>query len=754
MKMNPAFSSRLPQPSSGAIPQCPTALANQWRRTVQAIVLVAGTFLAASVYSQTGFTDPPHDFSRFISCSDCHLNYIHPGLSMTNGPGNANVCLSCHVEGGIATTKPRANADQALPGPGLPASLSSQGDSHRWDSSLSGRLSFLGGASIRSSGTVQSSGVYTGRYGKTVTITISSPGNSGTARFEWFGTLPGGGGGTNLLTGAGISVGDGIAVSFFDGSAAPSFQAGDQWHLFLRPRLNPPDNPDLLARMDNGVMSCSTCHNQHSQEKNPFDPGAPDYAGEGTGEGRHLLRMDNDTDQMCLQCHATRHSTNSLALTHPVGMLPLADPFHQAPASLPLDKTEGKIRCSTCHQVHDSVSADGHLLRKSDPVSLCTECHTLANTTTPAQHLSPSASTAWPGGQYGSLYPAMAPDSPERGSCKVCHQIHGWPDPNNPTNNYPSLLVEREENLCFTCHDGSPSAKNIRAVFNQAYSHPATLYSGRHDPAEAGKPASYGQANRHAECTDCHNPHVLTVDASAPTAPAASAAQQGVPRVGVTNVNTTTVNYAYRGPKDPTPAKEYEICFTCHSSWTTQPAGQSNLAAEFNTQNPSFHPVEAAGKNLNINANSFVNGWNGSKLTFCSDCHSSDTGVRGPHGSQFRYLLKKAYTASPAQRTMSSAEICFDCHNYDTYANNNASTTVKGYSRFNPPNEGNGHTYHVGSRRYPCYTCHETHGSTTQPNLIVTGRSPGLNSYTRTANGGSCAPSCHGSQSYTVNYLR
>ena len=54
----------------------------------------------------------------------------------------------------------------------------------------------------------------------------------------------------------------------------------------------------------------------------------------------------------------------------------------------------------------------------------------------------------------------------------------------------------------------------------------------------------------------------------------------------------------------------------------------------------------------------------------------------------------------------------------------------------------------------PCYACHVTHGSTTLPFLLVVGRVPGIVSYSRTANGGTCAPSCHGSESYTVNYAR
>jgi hypothetical protein len=168
--------------------------------------------------------------------------------------------------------------------------------------------------------------------------------------------------------------------------------------------------------------------------------------------------------------------------------------------------------------------------------------------------------------------------------------------------------------------------------------------------------------------------------------------------------------------------------------------------------------VEAAGKNLNINANAFVAPWTASKLLYCTDCHTSDaTGLgaaRGPHGSLYNYILKKDYRASSSQRTTGTTELCFDCHRYDTYANNSASNAVQGYSRFNPPTFSTGHGYHVGNKRYPCYGCHETHGSSTLPALMVVGRSPGLNAYTQTANGGTCTPTCHSQKSYTINYAR
>jgi predicted CXXCH cytochrome family protein len=710
------------------------------------LLLAAALALA---FSPPAFAqDPPHARAQNVNCADCHISHHLYGDQADSTFANANLCLSCHQAGGTAFKLPLANAGQAQLAGTLLTAPRPSGTSHRWDGSLSGLVTSPSGLAA---GAVQLSGIYTGRYAGTYTLTITTGGSVGTAHFDWAGTAPGAGSGTNVLTGKSIPLEMGLTVSFVNFRPAPAYRVGDQWRLTVHPGLNLPGDLDLVFNMPAGQIVCSTCHDQHSQMKEPFDPAAPPYTTQTGGAGRHFMRLDNSTDQLCAQCHAGRFVTNALAGTHPVGILMSTNAGYHPPSNLPLGKSDGKLWCSTCHQVHGSPANDGSLLRAASETRLCTECHTLGGGS--AAHLLAGTGPLWPGGQYGSLLPADT-DPTHRGACGNCHRVHGWPDPASATNDYPHLLVEREENLCYTCHDGSPAVKNLRANFAKTYKHPVSL-ANRHTTAEEGVPARYGTANRHSECEDCHNPHALAGDNVPPVSPYASASLKGVPRVSVNNVNSNQVQYIFRGADDPTPAKEYEVCFTCHSGWTTQPAGQSNLAADFNEKNASFHPVEGPGKNLNINPAAFVNGWNPTRLTTCSDCHTSDDPtIRGPHGSTNQFILKRRTVASPARRAtttlMARDEQCFDCHNYDTYANNSASTTVKNYSRFSG---SEGHGYHVSSRRYSCYNCHETHGST-RPNLLVTGRSPGINTYTRTANGGSCNATCHGNESYSVTYPR
>ena len=182
--------------------------------------------------------------------------------------------------------------------------------------------------------------------------------------------------------------------------------------------------------------------------------------------------------------------------------------------------------------------------------------------------------------------------------------------------------------------------------------------------------------------------------------------------------------------------KEYELCYKCHSSygfdydlykttygrdmafnWTlnryaistdyTDPARATDIivpetdtAKEFNPLNQSYHPVLAKGpipgtKTLPWAENilfdeTFMPGYSASSYIKCSDCHTSDTsGVKGPHGSEQKYILKKPAPTTEPKITLTGwrmggypqlAEftnmswyvrtnniICYECHNIAYY---------------------------------------------------------------------------------------
>jgi predicted CXXCH cytochrome family protein len=420
------------------------------------------------------------------------------------------------------------------------------------------------------------------------------------------------------------------------------------------------------------------------------------------------------------------------------------------------DESPGE--CSQCHDEHASrqgAATSGpwpYLLFASDDNALCYTCHNISGSLSIYQGSVPygnsshglSSTMVWP----GPTPPGRS--SSDAGKCVNCHDAHGASD---ASGQIPAMTFAREEALCNACHNGSVARADVASEFRKLYRHPIEL-TGRHSEAEGADPAKFAAApvnNRHSECADCHNSHVAQPDSLPPAPPSASNRLLGVSRIRVLNGPAgARPAYTYSGPGDLVSPNEYELCFKCHSSWTTLPLGLPDLAVLFNPANPSFHPVEAAGKN-NIHPGAFANGWDSMRMAACTDCHSSDDGVRGAHGSSYEHILKKSYpvvTGSPS----SSTDLCFDCHNYSVYGDPNASGTVQAESRFNMP-KTSGHAFHAGSG-VRCYACHESHGSATLPALIFTGRNPGVVSYSQSSSGGTCLPTCHSAATYTVNYAR
>lgn len=418
----------------------------------------------------------------------------------------------------------------------------------------------------------------------------------------------------------------------------------------------------------------------------------------------------------------------------------------------------------SCGQCHIEKEGQGlkfamGLWRENDN-GLCFECHKSENMreSYPGRQIYEKSDHgtdprfAWPG-----------PTPPARrelggaGKCLNCHSPHGKEDRNGII---PSLLFAREEALCLTCHSGYPSTRDIAHDIRKPYSHPARLTADKHSSTEDGDPSRYSYVGgyRHATCSDCHNAHAAFSDSLPPTAPTASNRNARVSRVRVINSAAGAVpQYDYRPANDfTTPVLEYEICYKCHSSWTQLPPGRQDMARLFNTNNPSFHPVEGQGKNLGINPGAFVPGkTNAFSTIYCSDCHGSDDSqLRGPHGSQFPNILRKSYEAHSTSRVVTREELCFICHSFDAYANPLAPLSQQQASRFNPPVSPSGHALHVGQKNVPCYACHDSHGSTQFPALIVTGRNPGLTNFFATATGGTCMSTCHASRSYVINYPR
>jgi predicted CXXCH cytochrome family protein len=415
--------------------------------------------------------------------------------------------------------------------------------------------------------------------------------------------------------------------------------------------------------------------------------------------------------------------------------------------------------CNHCHMQGAAAGKHPKGLWRQNDNELCFTCHRVEvfSGVYPGREIYESSDhsrdprAAWPG-----MFPPARREIGAGGKCLNCHNPHGRKDRSGLI---PSQLIAREEDLCLACHDGDPSARDIAREIRKPYAHPARRYIGKHAADEGGDPSrySYTGGNRHAECSDCHNAHAASGDPLPPVAPLASARNARVGRVRVTNGAAGMIPlYEYRPANDvSSPLLEYEICFKCHSSWTRQPPSERDMARLFNLNNASYHPVEGQGKNPGIRPDAFAGGKNAFNTIYCGDCHGSDdSALKGPHGSQFPNLLRRAYEARSASRITRREELCFLCHNFDTYASPLSSSFAQQASRFNPPASVKGHAFHVGQRNVPCYACHDSHGSPQFPALIVMGRNPGILSFTASGTGGTCTPTCHPARSYVVNYPR
>jgi predicted CXXCH cytochrome family protein len=142
-----------------------------------------------------------------------------------------------------------------------------------------------------------------------------------------------------------------------------------------------------------GVISCSVCHNQHSQGQQPWDSDSDQTYTATVSNNRHFMRDENDYNQLCEDCHYYRAMTYADAkdeskangttkFSHPVGEVmntigldyevPLgANGLAQTNSPSPslanrfaLDSDGnpnesnfvlgpgGKVRCLSCHRVH------------------------------------------------------------------------------------------------------------------------------------------------------------------------------------------------------------------------------------------------------------------------------------------------------------------------------------------------------------------------------------------------------------------
>jgi predicted CXXCH cytochrome family protein len=345
------------------------------------------------------------------------------------------------------------------------------------------------------------------------------------------------------------------------------------------------------------------------------------------------------------------------------------------PPEVKLD-SDSLLQCTACHDPHKNTH--GKFLVLSNIYSnLCTACHTM-NSWNLSDH---STSTAFWNGAGSDPWPHTEFTTVTENGCENCHKPH-------TAGKHERLLnYAFEEDNCLVCHNGNVAVKNIEPEFSKLYRHAVQDYTNVHDAAED---FSSGNVLKHIECSDCHNPHYANATSS-PGAPQVSGLINGVSGIDSSGQNTVVA------------VNEYEICYKCHADNNVlsvisidRQIQDLNTRLEFNQSNPSFHPVETVGVNLNVP--SLIPPYTTASIIFCSDCHNSDnpTGPRGPHGSNNKYLLEKNYTTDDnTPETSFDYELCYKCHDR---------TSILADQSF--PS----HALHIQTANSPCSACHDAHG--------------------------------------------
>ena len=342
------------------------------------------------------------------------------------------------------------------------------------------------------------------------------------------------------------------------------------------------------------------------------------------------------------------------------------------PAELSLDE-EMRLQCTTCHNPHDSRFG-AFLTMSNNESAMCRSCHLLQEWDY-SSHATSSASLAGARGGWDNIKAATV----RQAACGSCHRPH------NAGGRERLMRREAEEDNCLACHDGSVASGNIAADLNKASIHPVNRTTGVHDPLEDPRTMS-----KHVECSDCHNPHRVRSGRQS-RAPFIKPAMQGARGVRGRDAKSSGALY------------EYQVCYRCHAGRGTVRSPlvdrvliNTNVADEFSPVNPSYHPVQAQGKNSSVP--SLLTPLKTTSRIYCTDCHGSDslTGPKGPHGSRYRPLLVRPYVT--IDRTTESPRaygLCYGCHSRES---------ILADRSFGE------HRKHIVEQKTPCSVCHDPHG--------------------------------------------
>ncbi len=231
--------------------------------------------------------------------------------------------------------------------------------------------------------------------------------------------------------------------------------------------------PEMFPLTESGELYCGSCHTPHNkQSKNEVS----EYKTLHTGHKNAWLRENNNSNQLCEQCHKSKANTqpstsNSVEkapsqVNHPLSIrlaegsmsgyetTDIKSLENGLPATLiehgAMLGNNSELVCQSCHQIHGGFETS-LLTAASGNSELCVSCH--------EQQSSKDLDDA----RHKGIHPAnFTLEDPlkflgaeiKQVTCQTCHQVHdGRPD----TPLLPSV-IKTTEALCESCHDRQHAA--------------------------------------------------------------------------------------------------------------------------------------------------------------------------------------------------------------------------------------------------------------------------------------------------------
>lgn len=271
--------------------------------------------------------------------------------------------------------------------------------------------------------------------------------------------------------------------------------------------------------------------------------------------------------------------------------------------------------------------------------------------------------------------------------CAACHAGRGAVG--------TPLLRKNTEGLCFSCHGLSSrgAGSDIESLFSRPSTHPLFETAKFHEAGEV-LPEELPSMPRHVSCADCHVTHLS--EENMPWRGAKGYLPGQARGIGGSGARPT-------GMRIRQAEEDHQLCYLCHADSANLPFDSRDVAFEFNPSNASFHPVETTGRNMNVP--SLIRDLSVTSRIGCGSCHgnSDSTGPAGPHGSDYSPILVAQYRTENGPEEPTAYELCYVCHE-------RRSLLLDESFRH--------HNLHIVQAQAACFTCHASHGSRDNTNLI------------------------------------